>query len=121
MPLLNIDPDNENHAVNVDTGEHYYKRAGQSFAEFLEGLADSPPDSEVPAPVTPLQARRALSHAGLREAVEAWVAAQPRDVQDAWEFASEIRRDDPLIAAAAAALSLSTDALDDLFALAAGL
>src|SRR4051812_40104906 len=47
--------------------------------------------------VTPRQARLALNAANLRDAVEAYVAGQDRDTRDTWEFASVIRRQDPLI------------------------
>lgn len=77
--------------------------------------------SPAPHSVTPWQIRKALNATGLRTAVEAAVAAGPQDMKDGWEFASEVRRDDPLVAAMGAALGKSPEELDDLFLLATAL
>lgn len=79
----------------------------------------APQAAPVPAEVTPLQMRRALNAAGLRPAVESAVAAAPQDARDAWEFASVIRRDDPVLAAVGAALGKTAAEIDDLFRAAA--
>jgi hypothetical protein len=71
--------------------------------------------------VTPLQMRRALNATELRAAVEAAVAAADQDARDAWQYASVIRRDDPILAAMAAALGKTPEEIDELFALAAQL
>ncbi len=63
--------------------------------------------------------RRALNASGLRTQVEGALAAAPQDARDAWEFATDIRRDDATLNAMAAALGLSTTQVDDLFRLAA--
>lgn len=78
-------------------------------------------DQPVPASCTPLQMRRALNAAGLRSSVEAAVADSPQDVKDAWDFASIILRDDPIIAGMAAALGKSSADVDALFIAAAQL
>lgn len=70
---------------------------------------------------TPRQARLALAQAGLLTAVEAWIATAPEATQIEWQYANEIRRDWPPIAAAATALGLNEAQLDDLFSLAATL
>jgi hypothetical protein len=76
----------------------------------------------VPRTVTPLQARRALRAAGLLATVNAWVASQAdEDIKAAWEFASVIKRHDPLTLGAAAALGLTDAQLDGLFLAAAKL
>ena len=54
--------------------------------------------------VTPRQVRLALLAEGLLDAVDAYVASQPRAVQLEWEYAGEIRRDNLLMLAAAPAL-----------------
>lgn len=69
-----------------------------------------------PANITPLQLRRALDKADKRAAVEAYVAQAGQGVKDAWEYASSIEIDDPLLVSAAAALGVN---LADLFRLAA--
>jgi hypothetical protein len=78
---------------------------GQSFTPL------PPPPSPIPQEVTPLQIRRALRQLGMLEQVNAYVSAQDGDVQDAWQFAIAIPRNDPLVVAAAAALGVDADAL----------
>jgi hypothetical protein len=69
----------------------------------------------VPAEVPQWQARRALLDAGLLDAVEAAVAAATRDVQIVWEYAPNIVRNSPFIAAMGPALGLSDAQIDALF------
>lgn len=95
---------------------------------FDEALADDHPDllayiagPIVPQSVTPLQARKALRQANLYDTVMAWIGQQSDEVQETWEYALEIRRDNPIIADVAAALELTEQQVDDLFILAAGL
>ena len=71
--------------------------------------------------ITPRQARLALLDAGLLDAVEAYVATQPRAVQLEWEYASEIRRDNALLSTAATALGMTSEQLQALFTQAATL
>lgn len=71
----------------------------------------------VPEWITPLQARRALTAAGMRSAVDNYVAALDQDSKDAWEYATIVHRDNAIIAAGAAALGLTTAQVDDLFRL----
>lgn len=73
------------------------------------------------APVTPLQARKALNQAGLLAQVNAAVAAADANTQMAWEYASVINRTDPMITAIGTTLNLTPAALDHLFILAATL
>ena len=71
-----------------------------------------PPPVFVPATVTPWQIRKALNQTpGLRATIEGFVAQQAQDVQDGWEFATEFRRDDPMLNALAPALGLDLDAI----------
>ena len=79
------------------------------------------PPAPVPASITPLQARRALRAAGLLDAVNAWIATQPDDAQEAWEYCIEVRRDSPLIAGAQEGLGLTPEQVDDLFCAGAAL
>lgn len=88
--------------------------------EVLAGwMPEAQPAMEVPQSVTPWQMRRALNQLGLRAMVEAAVAAGDQDARDGWEFALEIRRDNPLLAGMAQALGMTDGQLDDLFRLAA--
>lgn len=71
--------------------------------------------------VTPLQARRAIRELGLKTQIDAAIAAAGDEAQETWDYALEIRRDDPLLNQIAAGLGLSSSDLDDVFALAATL
>jgi hypothetical protein len=75
----------------------------------------------VPDSISPKQIRLALNHMGLRAEVEAAVAAADPDTRDVWEFATEIRRDDPMLSAMSASLGYSSSLVDDVFRLAATL
>jgi len=64
------------------------------------------------------QARLALLQAGLLTSVEEAVAAGDEAGKITWEYATEVRRDDPLVTKLSAALGLTEQQLDDLFTLA---
>jgi hypothetical protein len=81
----------------------------------------SEPPPPVPAEVRQAQARRALLAAGLLDDVEAAVAASSQDIQIAWEYEPNIRRDSPMIAALAPAIGLTDAQIDDLFRAAAAI
>jgi hypothetical protein len=76
------------------------------------------PPVPVPESVTPKQIRLALNRAGLRDIVEQTIAGLDQDVRDIWEFAQEVRRDDPLVVMLGEQFGAN---LDDLFRLAATL
>jgi hypothetical protein len=86
-------------------------------------VLDASPVTPAPVPqsVTPLQARKALRASGLSDAVEAYIATQSAALQDEWEYAISVERDNPAIAAAGPALGLTDAQIDDLFRLAATL
>jgi hypothetical protein len=92
-----------------------------------DGGQFAPPEPQMPVPevVKPRQARLALLNAGLLAGAEAALDALPSPQREAalieWEYATEIRRDHALIAAIAAALSLTELQVDDLFRSAASL
>jgi hypothetical protein len=67
---------------------------------------------------TPWQLRKALNQLSLRDAVENAVASADQTTKDGWEFATEFRRDDPLVISMGLALGKTEDELDDLFQLA---
>jgi len=69
----------------------------------------------VPQVVSARQARLALAGAGLLDAVEAAVAGLSAFDRIEWEYATEIRRDHPMIASLAVALDLTTGEVDELF------
>lgn len=76
---------------------------------------------EVPRAVTPLQMRKALRQSGLAAAVGAYLTTTSDEVNEEWEYALEIQRDNALIAAAATALNKTDSEVDALFILAATL
>jgi len=77
----------------------------------------------VPASVTPRQVRLVLLAQGLLKSVEAMIAEQDEATQITWNYASEFRRDDPLLAQLAANLvpPLSSQQIDEFFIAAAAL
>ena len=75
----------------------------------------SPPPIPVPAVIPLWKAKAALASAGLLAGAEQVIAAASPEVQWFWEYASEMRRDAPTLAALAGALSLSSAQVDDLF------
>ncbi|MBD3762445.1 hypothetical protein [Rhizorhabdus sp.] len=89
------------------------------------GAEDPPAPPAVPQQVTARQARLALLSAGKLDMIEGALAALPgpegRAAQIEWEYASEIRRDSPLIAALAPAIGFNDAQVDDLFRMAEGL
>jgi hypothetical protein len=76
-----------------------------------------PPSLLIPA-VTPWQIRKALNALGLRAAVEAAVKASDQNTQDAWQYATEFRRDNPLVTNIGLALGKTSEEVDALFELA---
>jgi hypothetical protein len=98
------------------TGSGFEVRSGADYVA---------PPAQVVTSVTPRQARLALLGAGKLAAVEAALAAmtgaQGEAARITWEFATEVRRDDPLIAALGPALNLTGAQIDALFVTAAGL
>lgn len=73
--------------------------------------------------VSPSQARLALKRANMLAQVEALIDGLPKDddVHIVWDYANEWHRDSPFINNLGAALGLSAQQIDDLFALAATL
>jgi hypothetical protein len=75
----------------------------------------------VPESVTPRQVRLILLQQGLLANVEAMIAQQDEATKITWEFASEFRRDDPLLLSLAQNLGLTDEQIDDFFIAAARL
>ena len=82
--------------------------------EPLPAIYLAPPSPAIPA-VTHWQLDQALAELGLLDAVLTYVATAPTLVQQGWQHATEIARDDPLVLAAVAALGLSAADADALF------
>lgn len=84
----------------------------------IAAAAALPPVVAVPVSVTPLQMRKALRAAGLKAQADAYLATLPAETQEAWEYASEIMRNDAFIEGARIALGMTSAQADDLFILA---
>ena len=70
---------------------------------------------------TPWQIRKALNAMSLRAAVEGGVAASDQTTKDAWQYATEFCRLDPLLISLGVALGKTAEELDALFELALSL
>jgi hypothetical protein len=74
--------------------------------------------SDVSQSVSPVQARRAIIQAGLKQQVDDYIAAASDEVKLWWEYATVIERNHPEIENARIALGMSSEDLDMLFVLA---
>lgn len=75
-----------------------------------------PPVPEIPLVVSARQVRLLLLNQGLLDDVENVIATYDRATQIAWEYATEFRRDDPLLLQVAAAIGLQPEQIDQFFA-----
>lgn len=109
------DPGEDYHAVAIgDAPVHI----GASW----DGQVFTPPPPEtppVPETVSPRQARLALLGidmlAAVEQALESIPGPQGAAARIDWEYATEVRRQSPLIAALGPSLGLTTGQIDDLF------
>lgn len=92
-----------------------------SGTEFFDPTPVLPPQPFVPGLVSARQARLVLLNQGLLANVEAMIAQQDEATRITWEYATEFRRNDPLLISLAANLGLTDEEIDDFFIQAAGL
>jgi hypothetical protein len=104
--------------VNVVTGE---KSIVPLTEEEIAAIPNVTPEIVVPYSVSPRQVRLLLLQQNLLEDVETMILAQPKEIQIAWEYALEFRRDDPLLNTLAANLNLTEQQLDEFFIAASNL
>ena len=106
---------------NVATGEVVQVQLTQEEIDYIASVAV--PDQHIPQSVTALQALLAIDQAGLAAAFEAWATDAARTfAQRAFiDKAQNWRRDDATLIAAATALGLTSEQVDNLFILAATL
>lgn len=81
----------------------------------------SPATPNIPNSATPRQVRLLLLQQGLLANVNAMIAQQDEATKIAWEYASEFRRDDPLLVSLAQNLGLTSQQVDDFFIAAAAI
>ncbi len=67
------------------------------------------------APLSAWQVRKVLTQFGLREQVESAVAQADQTTKDAWEYAKEFERDNPVLLGMAQMLGLTDEQLDTMF------
>jgi hypothetical protein len=89
--------------------------------EQVDSILESRRLATIPTSVTPRQIRQALTRAGLRASLETTISQSDQDTKDWYEFATEFRRDSPVVAAMGVVLGVSTADLDNLWILAGSL
>ena len=90
-------------------------------AEVIAAEAEVKRIAAIPASVSPRQIRMALTAAGLRESVEGAVLAGDQNLKDWWLFSTAFDRSNPQVNGMGVALGVASEALDDLWTLAATL
>lgn len=102
--------------------------ANSDYAAYLVWLDEGnmpdpyiPPPPVIPSVITMRQARLALLQAGLLNSVNTAMEHADQAAQIEWEFATEVHRAWPLVAAMQSGLGLTDDDLDALFTLGATL
>lgn len=115
--------DTENKVHWLDSIEfEYLLPSGSVQITNEEASALNPhPEPLIPSVVSMRQARLALMEYGLLDQVKAAVASGSQADQITWEYATEVRRDDSLVAVLSAGMGLTDMQLDALFILASTL
>ena len=102
--------------VQMDMFRDDITEFGGDIAKYEELISlvesNTKPVEPQPLPIlscSPWQIRKKLNKEGLREAVESYVASEQatQDEKDAWEFATELREDNPLLVNAASMLGIT--------------
>lgn len=91
------------------------------LAEGNTPLPSDPPAPVIPASVTPRQVRLLLLQQGLLSQVEALIASSDEATKITWAYASEFKRNDPLLEALATQLGLTSQQVDQFFIAAAAI
>lgn len=105
--FIPVDPANSDYAALLASGEP---------------IAPAPaPVPVVPSSVTPRQVRLLLLSQGLLSQVESIIASSDEATKITWAYASEFRRDDPLLLALGGQLGLTSEQIDGFFIAASAL
>ena len=92
----------------------YYQWDGAGWVELNEYPTPPPPPVVIPQSISPRQARLKLLEADLLDNLEAVITTN-RAWQIEWEYATEVKRDSPLIDAVASEAGLTSDQIDQMF------
>ena len=112
------------HLVNDKPSE--WHRSTSSNVEFdgtdvIETFVYPDDPNIVPESVSPVQFRRALNQLNIRNDIDSYVNTLDQNSKDAWEYATVIERNNPIVLNAAMELEKSSVEVDDLFRLASTL
>jgi len=113
--LSKNDPDDSVTKTGITDGWKWFTTDTEAYLYFGLVVGDDP------WTISPMQAKMALLQAGLLDDVETFIAEASRDIQIAWEYASEFKRTSPLLLSLSELLGLTSTQLDELFALAKGI
>jgi hypothetical protein len=110
----------------IEEGEPVLDEYGTWRQTWVQVALPPPRPAPVPQVVTMRQARLALLGAGLLDSVDAALAAiqdatERRAAQITWEYAQEVRRNDPMVITLGDAFGLTEAQKDELFVVAASL
>lgn len=110
-----VDPAPEDHyMINITDMPEVQIGWSHEGGEFVSPPAPPAPVI-VPSMITPRQCRLMLLQLGLLASVEQMIAQQDEATKIAWEYATEFRRDHPLLLALSVNLNLDEAALDNFF------
>lgn len=101
--------------ITEEQWQEFINNQGLRIWNGEEVIVYDPPTLPSILVVTPRQARLALLNAGLLEQVESLVDSIGGATKITWEYATEVRSDDPLIISLAAQVPLTEQQLIDLF------
>lgn len=93
----------------------------EAETEALEAQRAMFVESVTPQSVSSRQFKLQLLAAGLLDAVDAWVAQQPRDIRIAYEYSGTFVRGSPMMTAGFAAMGFTETQIDEFFIAAAQL
>jgi hypothetical protein len=112
--LTNTNPMTLQMFANKEDVERFVNQNFYSLAMNLEAFEPKPTPVVIPQSITPRQARLKLLEVGLLDDLEAVITTN-RAWQIEWEYATEVKRDSPLIDAVASEASLTSDQIDQMF------
>jgi hypothetical protein len=107
---------NEKRGVDSPLQKHdmFYQWNGLGWDELTEYPHPAPLPEPIPSSITPRQARLKLLETDLLDNLEAVITTN-RAWQIEWEYATEVKRDSPLIDAVASEASLTVEQIDQMF------